>query len=153
MSKINYTIGDVTCPREHGLKFLIHCSNDCWAWGAGVVLAISKRWSQPEKVFRASKVLELGDIQVVPVETDITVINMIGQHGVGRGRDGKPPIRYNAIDSCLKKVGDLALEHHATIVAPRFGAGLAGGNWEAIEMLIDKQLCQRGVEVTIYDLK
>ena len=151
--KINYIVGDATRPLGEGLKFIIHVCNDIGAFGAGSVLAVSRRWSQPEAMYRATKEYVLGDIQVVPVETDITVINMIGQHGVGRGRDGKPPIRYNAIDSCLKKVGDLALEYHASVHGPRFGAGLAGGNWEAIEMLIDKQLCQRGIEVTIYDLK
>jgi hypothetical protein len=148
---IKYIIGDATHPTSAGLKFITHISNDCHAWGAGFVLALSKRWPQPEAVYRVTKVLTLGDIQVIPVEPDITVINMIAQSGIGR-RNG-PPIRYPALEQCLKKVGDLALEYHATVIGPRFGSGLAGGNWEAIEMLIDQQLCQRGIEVTIYDLK
>lgn len=150
---IKYVIGDATRPTDQGHKLLVHVCNSVGAWGKGFVLALSRRWSQPETVYRAASNYILGEIQIVPVELDITVINMIGQEGIGRDKNGKPPIRYNAIDSCLKKVGDLALEHHATVTSPRFGSGLAGGNWEVIEMLIDRQLCQRGIEVTIYDLK
>ena len=148
---IKYTIGDATRPKGEGLKFIVHICNDVHAWGAGFVIALSRRWVQPEQVFRSTKILELGDIQVVPVEPDTTVVNMIAQTGIGRYNG--PPIRYPALEQCLEKVGTLALEHHASVHGPRFGAGLAGGNWEAIEMLIDQQLCQRGVDVTIYDLK
>jgi hypothetical protein len=50
----------------------------------------------------------------------------------------------------LKKVNVLALEFNATIHAPRFGSGLAGGDWNVIEQIINDEIT---VDVTIYDLK
>ncbi len=35
---------------------------------------------------------------------------------------------------------------------PRMGAGLAGGNWVAIEKLIRHELSDKGISVTVYDL-
>lgn len=40
----------------------------------------------------------------------------------------------------------------ATVHAPRFGAGLAGGDWTIIERLIQEYLTDGTREVTIYDL-
>jgi hypothetical protein len=35
---------------------------------------------------------------------------------------------------------------------PRMGAGLAGGDWEVIELLIQETLCASDVAVYVYDL-
>ncbi len=51
---------------------------------------------------------------------------MIGQHGRKHGSKG-PPIRYEAVDACLKK----ALELRVSVHMPRISCGLAGGKWEA----------------------
>jgi hypothetical protein len=34
---------------------------------------------------------------------------------------------------------------------PRIGTGLAGGNWAMIEPIIQQQLCNQGLDVTVYD--
>jgi hypothetical protein len=34
---------------------------------------------------------------------------------------------------------------------PRIGCGLAGGRWERIEPLIQHNLAERGIPVTVYD--
>jgi hypothetical protein len=36
--------------------------------------------------------------------------------------------------------------------APRIGAGLAKGDWEAIEEMLRTIIVDAGVEVTVYDL-
>ena len=52
--KINYLVGDATRPVGEGVKLIIHCCNDIGAWGAGFVVALSKRWEGPEKCYRES---------------------------------------------------------------------------------------------------
>ena len=52
MAELKYVDGDATQPQGPGLKYIIHCCNDVGAWGAGFVLAISKRWPGPEKAYR-----------------------------------------------------------------------------------------------------
>lgn len=120
--------------------------------GAGFVLALSKRWKQPEEQYRSLKPIEhqLGNVQFVAVEHNISVVNMIAQHGIGKDKDGLPPIRYWALRDCLIKVNDHAVKHNATLHCPRFGAGLSGGSWDMIEQIIKETIT---VDVYVYDLK
>jgi O-acetyl-ADP-ribose deacetylase (regulator of RNase III) len=151
---INYIIGDATQPIGEGEKLILHIVNDLGGWGKGFVLALSKRWKEPEKVYREQKNYVLGKIEVIRVEKDICVVNMIAQHDVKPTKDANgsivPPIRYDALKACLITVNNIAVRTKATIHAPRFGAGLAGGSWDKIEQIIKEVVT---VDVTIYDLK
>ena len=156
MSEIKYIKGDATCPQAKGVKIICHICNDLGGWGKGFVLAISKRWKKPEEEYRAWHAqgvnggFELGTVQFVQVEPYVWIANMIGQRGMKRGSSG-PPIRYEAVSSCLDHVADEALKLHASVHLPRIGCGLAGGDWSKVEPLIQEQLLNRGVAVTIYD--
>ncbi len=155
---IDYVKGDATRPKGQGLKVIVHVCNDIGAWGKGFVLAISRRWNEPEATYRQwyrGKLdipFKLGEVQFVKVEDDIYVANMIGQRGLRKVR-GIPPVRYDAIEEGLKKVADFAIENNATIHMPRIGCGLAGGSWDRVEAIIEKVLVSRGIQVTVYDYK
>lgn len=152
-NKIIYIVGDATEPIGDGQKMIIHCCNTIGAWGAGFVLAISKKWNQPKQIYKQwhkNNGLKLGTVQFVQVEDSITVVNMIGQEGI-RGMGNYPPIRYSAIAKCLLQVSDFAKLYNASIHCPRFGAGLAGGEWSIIEKMLDSTLIERGIDVTVYD--
>lgn len=159
MNKINYVKGDATHPIGDGTKLIIHVCNDKNGWGSGFVVAISKRWKAPETAYRSMKSRELGGVQIVQVEPDIHVANMIAQTGYGKHGlaphptmdESKPPIRYEALEACLRVVADSALEMNASVHAPRIGCALAGGRWGLVEPLIEKTLTQKGIKVFIYD--
>ncbi|MEU3140174.1 macro domain-containing protein [Nocardiopsis alba] len=148
--------GDATSPQASGPKIIAHVCNDQGGWGKGFVLAISRRWPEPERDYRAwyreraHNDFELGAVRLVQVEADTWVANMIGQHGMRRGSGG-PPIRYEAVASCLRALAAHALELGATVHMPRIGCGLAGGKWERIQPLVERELLERGVRVTVYD--
>lgn len=155
---ISYVSGDATQPLGLGYKFIAHCCNDVGAWGAGFVLALSRRWHQPEQGYidwadslKGAR-LPLGEAQFVPVSRDICVVNIIGQRGCG-GDNGQPPVRYDALQLGFRAIaGRVAvMRHGATVHMPRLGCGLAGGEWAKVEFLIDKELCEKGVAVTVYD--
>lgn len=158
---ITYVKGDATKPQGDGAKIICHVCNDIGAWGAGFVIALSKLWKDPERMYKAwHKTLPqtdsdfmLGNVQFVQVEPDITVANMIGQRGIGKGKNGESPVRYDAIRSALQKVANKSLAEGMSVHAPRFGAGLAGGDWAEIEKIINEELDARGVAVTIYDFE
>ena len=166
VGSLNYVVGDATQPIGGGPKFIIHCCNDVGLWGAGFVLALSRRWPGPEECYYLwndmdKETFKLGEIQDVNVEfgDGVWVINMIGQHGVGV-INSISPIRYSAIRECLKKVADLAFDpvfrgefRSCSIHAPRFGAGLAGGDWDIIEVIINEELVEKGLSVTVYDFE
>lgn len=144
-----YVEGDATQPQGDGLKIVAHVCNNKGAWGAGFVLAISKRWSQPEYYYRRRRKHLLGDVQFVEVEENsIFVANMIAQ--VLGSKDGVN-IRYASLCKCLYTVHDYAVKNNCTIHAPRFGSGLSGGSWPIVEKMINTILSD--VKVYIYDLK
>jgi O-acetyl-ADP-ribose deacetylase (regulator of RNase III) len=153
MIKIKYIKGDATNPVGDGKKIICHICNDKGAWGAGFVLALSRRWKAPEESYRDSakqRELTLGKVILVPVTDEISVANMIAQRGIYSDANGCPPIRYGALRACLAAVNDIAYYIGATLHMPRIGAGLAGGRWEDIEKIIEDVA---SVDVYVYDLK
>lgn len=157
MSKhIIYLKGDATNPNVPGNKIITHICNDIGAWGKGFVLAVSKRWSKPENEyknwFKGENNFVLGEVQFVQVSNDIYVANMIGQKDIKKSKSDTP-IRYEAVDECLRKVGEKAKELSATVHMPRIGCGLAGGKWEEIEKLINKNLSCKNIDVYVYDIE
>lgn len=149
--------GDATEPLATGPKLIVHICNDIGGWGKGFVLAISRRWKAPETAYRqwhanrSENDFSLGAVQFVSVEPDLWVSNMIGQHGIDHGPSGDAPIRYDAVESCLKKVAEFAAGHKCSIHMPRIGCGLAGGKWEEIEPLITTTCVES--KVFVYDFE
>lgn len=160
-TKIKYVKGDATKPIGKGQKIIVHVCNDIGAWGAGFVLALSKLWKEPEATYRALSNYILGDIHLIRVEKDIFVCNLIGQEGtISRPvRIGKPlpPVRYVAIESGLKELATMLnmgdKPKLASVHMPMIGSGLAGGNWNIIERIIEETLCAEGISVTVYQFK
>ncbi|HEX3286081.1 MAG TPA: macro domain-containing protein [Mycobacterium sp.] len=158
MTPLHIVTGDATKPQATGPTIVAHLCNDIGAWGRGFVVAVSRRWPQPERAYRdwyghrADNDFGLGAVQLVQVEPEVWVANMIGQHGIKR-RGGNPPIRYDAVESCLAKLGDESYRLGASVHMPRIGCGLAGGRWEHIEPLIVTHLSARGIAVTVYDFE
>lgn len=158
MIDIEYRIGDATAPDADGVRMICHVCNDIGRWGKGFVMAVSKRWPEPEAAFRAWSAKgasegggpALGDVQFVQVEPATWVANVIGQHGIRRSKAG-PPIRYEAIAEGLARVAEKAVELAASVHMPRIGCGLAGGEWGRIEPLIRQHLSAAGIPVTVYD--
>lgn len=156
MKTINYLKGDATSPQAKGTKLIGHVCNDLGGWGKGFVLALSRRWPEPERSYRdwhASRNKNdfgLAAVQFVQVEPYIWVANMVAQRGYKTGSQG-PPIRYEALATCLRATGDKAIELGASLHLPRIGCGLAGGEWPRVEPLIQQHIADRGIAVTIYD--
>lgn len=159
MSEIRYVKGDATQPEGDGKRIIAHVCNDQGGWGKGFVVAVSRRWPEPEADYRrwAAGEIEnawfgLGAVRAVQVEDTLWVANMVAQHGYGFDENGMPPIRYDALTVCLSTLANEALEHKASVHMPRIGCGLAGGNWAAVGPIVQTALVSRGVDVTVYDL-
>ena len=157
MATMSEVKGDATQPHASGNKIIAHVCNDLGGWGKGFVVAVSKRWPEPEAAYRAwhkdraQNDFALGAIQLVQVEPYIWVANMVAQRGMKTGSKG-PPIRYEAVRTCLRKLATEAKTLRAGVHMPRIGCGLAGGRWEEIEPIISDELIAQGVDVTVYDL-
>ena len=154
---IHFIIGDATEPVGPGTKIIVHVCNDVGGWGRGFVMALSRRWPEPEQCYRAwhrgreERLFALGEVQFVPVGKDTWVANLIGQRNV-RTLNGVPPVRYDAIRRGLQRVAEEALRLGASVHMPRIGCGLAGGLWEEAGKIVEEELANKGISVTVYDL-
>lgn len=156
---ITYLSGDATSPQASGPKIISHICNDHGKWGAGFVLALSKRWAGPEREYRdwynrkpnlqTGEPFVLGSVQYVRVLPDILIANMIAQAGTRTGSKG-PPIRYDALRKCLVDMSHKALETNSSVHMPRIGCGLAGGRWDVVGPIIES-VFEGNVPVFVYD--
>src|ERR1043165_4687945 len=121
--KLNFIIGDATQPTGEGQKIIVHVCNDIGGWGRGFVVALSKRWPEPEQRYRAwhrgeeKMPFTLGEVQFVQVSEFVWVANLIGQRDV-HTVDGVPPVRYEAILKGLRRVAEEARQLSASVHMP-----------------------------------
>ena len=161
-------VADESAP---GPRVIAHICNDVGGWGAGFVLALSRRWPEPERAYRhwyaertnaapeadpaqinEPRPFALGEIQLVEVEAELSVVNMIAQRDV-RSVAGRPPIRYDALQRCLRLLAREADGRGASVHMPRIGCGLAGGTWDEVGRLVDTELVAADVDVYVYDFR
>jgi O-acetyl-ADP-ribose deacetylase (regulator of RNase III) len=156
MANLQYLIGDATDPIVKP-AIICHVNNTVNAWGAGFVMALSRRNKAPELAYHKwykdgeshGVKFELGAVQIVKYIDQVVVGNMIAQQDIHW--DGNvPPIRYDALKKCLISVFWWAKEHGYVVCGPRFGAQLSGGDWIEIEKIIKEVMT---VETYIYTLE
>jgi len=82
---------------------------------------------------------------------ELIVINAYTQFHYGKNhKDGvSSPVDYEAIIMCMRKINHIFKGKH--IGLPLIGAGLAGGDWNRIEKIIEEELTD--MEVTIVHYK
>ena len=166
MTGINYVVGDATRPQGDGPKIIAHIVNDRGGWGRGFVVALSRRWREPELAYRdwmhvptnlswcqGDGLPRLGNVQYVDVAEDLCVANMMAQCGIRSGPGAPRAVDYEALRECLGRVGAEAQARGASVHMPRIGCGLGGGDWDVIEEAIELLLVDMGkLTVTVYDL-
>lgn len=124
-----------------------HVCNNINLFGAGFAAAISDHYPIVKENFHllGNKAI-LGQTQFVSVYKDkkfgheLIFANMIAQNGVA-SHTNRRPINYAALCKCMVSVAAHikqrdSSESKAQIHAPKFGSGLAGGNWLFIQDLI-----------------
>lgn len=158
MIPITYVVGDATSPKcnDNENIIIMHCVNNIGRWGAGFVLAITKKWPEAEKAYRKwfksqPNKLSLGDVQFVKVERNIWIANLVGQNGI-RSPANIRPVDYNALRKGMKAVNEFAKQHNTSVHTIRIGCGLAGGNWNIVSKIIEEELCLYDVKTFVYDL-
>lgn len=154
--------GDVTNPIGEGVKIIPHIISDIGVCGAGVAKAIVKKWPNvllDIGIVKNSKEWGLGTAIKTDCEKDIVVVSMVAQEGL-RTRNNRNPIKYVALVKCMERIQmminpdipGLIPNFCSSIHCPKFGSGLAGGNWDFIETLIKEIWIDNGIDVTVYDL-
>lgn len=129
-----------------------HVCNNVGAFGAGFVASINEHYPivKENYLMLGKKFLQqnLGYTQYVEVSSNklhknkLIFANMIAQNGTISSKN-KRPLNYAALVNCMISINKyISLnfskdDNEPQIHCPRFGCGLAGGNWNFVENLIE----------------
>lgn len=138
-----------------------HICNNVNLFSAGFAAQIAEKFPIVKENFHLlGKKAILGNVQHILVAHNksyghkLYISNMIAQNGI-RGLKNPRPINYGALARCMEDVKNFASQllrqediTKVQIHAPKFGSGLAGGDWNFIENLIED--IWNSIEVYIY---
>lgn len=126
-----------------------HVCNNVNAFGAGFAGYLASRYPHVKENFHLlGNKAKLGYVQFIDIfhnkstGNKITIANMIAQNGL-INNNNRRPINYFALCNCMNTVHNHILNiktqdpsANVEIHAPKFGSGLAGGDWVFISELI-----------------
>lgn len=157
LQMINYKKGN--CLQDSDEKrIILHIVNNKGGFGKGFALSVGNKYpivSNRYKDWYRGSILKsdtnfkLGNIQSVKISSDLTIINMLCQNGYASKLGNGIPLSYHALKLCLEKV-QFRNKDKIQIWMPKIGSGLAGGNWNTIEKMIESTLIN--TNVTVFEL-
>lgn len=147
-SNIFTVINDKLLTENKSYTIIVpHVCNNVNVFGAGFAGYVARYYPIVKENFHllGNKAI-LGYTQFVVADSNkktssqIVVANMIAQNGtINKGN--QRPINYAALVRCMIEVKRFITNNKSDndvyIHAPKFGSGLAGGNWSFIECLIE----------------
>lgn len=149
--------------KENGSTVIIpHVCNNVNTFGAGFANAVAKKFPIVKENFHLLTQPNLGQNQFISVLQDkqygheLFIVNMIAQNGLF-GPNNPRPLNYAALTFCMhdiknraKKIKNKLENSCVEIHAPKFGSGLAGGEWKFISEIINDLWL--GIPVYVYEL-
>lgn len=163
MAKLIYKIGDLFDNIPNDKKIIIaHIVNNKKVMGAGFVVPLMKYFPDiKENYIKVSDSIpenkRLGSVYFYQdILRDIIVANMFAQDGFGNSYNPEllHPLSYDALEKCMLRVGSYCQKNQLTsIIAPKFGSGLAGGSEIIIDAMIREIWIDKGIDVEIYSLE
>lgn len=145
------TTKSIVNAKDLGCNIIIpHVCNNINAFGAGFAGAINNRYPVVKDNYHMlGKSQKLGHVQYVSVYKEKTygheliIANMIAQNGI-KNFTNKRPLNYLALCYCMNNVASYIKQNidkdtttKYEIHCPKFGSGLAGGNWQFIEKFLE----------------
>jgi hypothetical protein len=127
-----------------------HVCNNVNAFGAGFAGYIASRYPQVKENFHLlGNKAKLGYTQFIDIyhnkstDNKVIIANMIAQNGL-INHNNRRPLNYFALCACMNMINNYMLNIkkedtsvNVEIHAPKFGSGLAGGDWKFISNLIE----------------
>lgn len=146
-------------PEE--ILWIPHIVNSLNAFGAGFVVPLAKYYPDAKKRYHDYPEFRvLGKTLYIPCvnhngqddSRNVIIANMCAQT-----LGGKRPLYYNALAKCMIQIANDIIQNYndkfyPTIVCPKFGSALAGGNWEFIRELIHDCWVREGLTVKVFYL-
>lgn len=162
---ITYKKGNLLDAAVRGEVLAIaHCCNCFVNMGSGIAPQIKRlfpyAWEADQQTEKGSY-KKLGTFSLGDPDGfgGPLVYNLYGQHGYGKRKYGGRDLDYNALYDALAAMADDLQGYDKgdferfPVGLPKLGAGLAGGDWDIIALMIEKTLVAAGCDVTVYVLE
>ena len=153
---------------EGKFDVIAHGCNCFCTMGAGIAVQMAKTFGCDKYILESKEykgdISKLGcidhwhentfkggvDIHLTNINSKLYVVNAYTQYHYGKNHiDGKEnPIDYEALTLCMRKINYLFKGKH--IGLPQIGCGLAGGDWNKVKSIIQKELKDCNVTIVIY---
>lgn len=141
---------------------IAHGCNCFCTMGAGIAPKMAEAFGcdqfKAEHVALKGNINKLGTIDCkfyegfnLNSEYGLDVINAYTQYHYGKNHiDGvSSPVDYEAITLCMRKINHIFKGKHVGL--PKIGCGLAGGDWNIVKSIIQKELKDCDVTIVIYE--
>lgn len=146
---LNYVQGDLF---DSQADIIAHGCNCRGGFGSGVAKIVATkfpkaRWYYLDKFEEDG--WKLGDVQFVKLNSGDTYIANCATQDAYLPR-GVNHADYDGIRLAMERVKAFAQEKGLTVAIPKIGAGLAGGDWNVIEKILEEVFSD--YDITIYYL-
>lgn len=146
----------ITLAYDNQFEVIAHGCNCLSTMGAGLAPQMAKAFGcdKYDMELIGPTINKLGSIDYKLFEPlNLYVVNAYTQFYYGTNhKDGVyKPIDYEALTLCLRKMNTIF--KFKKIGLPQIGAGLAGGDWNLIKSIIQKELHQCDTTVVIFNKK
>jgi O-acetyl-ADP-ribose deacetylase (regulator of RNase III) len=145
---VKYIKGDLFATDCEIIAHGVNCRN---AFGSGVASTVSRIYPKAKSMYHEKYDEEgwrLGDVQFVLQNNDKYIANCATQDNFGYS--GHCNADYPAMRVCMEKIKAFAKHKGLSIAMPKIGAGLAGGDWNIIEKILEQTFVD--YDVTVYCL-
>lgn len=146
--KIIYKQGDLPECTEN---IIVHGCNAKGVMGSGVAAQIKKKYPNSARAYfnmKENNKMQLGNFSYSEEDDGKTIINAITQEFYGRN----PHIVYVSYGAIAHVFMDInkgcKIYGYKEIALPKIGAGLANGDWNIIEQIIEKEC--KDVQPVVY---
>lgn len=149
---IKYKKGDLIKAAKKGeVDVIAHQCNCFNNMGAGIAPQIAKAFPNAKAVDEATNKGDKTKLGTISFDntTSVLVVNLYGQFGWWKRKDGKINTEYNHLKNSLVEMSKI-LPADAKVGLPKIGCGLGGGNWSTVSKLIEETL--GNFDVTVYEL-
>lgn len=141
---------------EGRFDVIVHGCNCFHTMGAGIAKEISTRYPQAlaadKELTKKGDKSKLGGYTYASVTSPsghkFIIINAYTQYHYGRPRKGYPALaHYGAIETVFRTIAENY--RFMRIGYPKIGSGLAGGDWNTVESIINKALVGLNHELVV----
>lgn len=153
--KGRYVIGNlITMALKGEFDVIIHGCNCQQVMGGGIARTIADLFPEAfeaDKNFNLSPEERLGNFSSVVIERGKNRFRIVNAYTQFNFSTSNKEVSYDAVDEVFEKIYNMIRDQNLRIGYPAIGAGLGGGDWNAIKAIIDSRLKDEDHTYVKYD--